>query len=129
MNKLLLTLLLALVSTSAMAEWTLVDWGDDKNTFIDLNTMHRDGNKVKVWTLLNFKAVQGKGKDKYHSLKTQHQYDCKEVQFKILASITYSGGMGEGKNSDMFNTPNDEWAPIIPDSLVDETYQIACGKK
>lgn len=121
--------MLALVSTSAMAEWTLVDWNDELSAFINNETIRKDGDKVKVWTLLNYNSIQGEGKYKYKSQKTQHQYDCKKEQFRIIASITYSEKMGEGNNSSIFNSSNDEWNPIPPDSIVENSYKIACGKK
>jgi hypothetical protein len=58
MKKLLLTILLALVSISAMAEWTKIDETANAIQYIDLSTVLRHGNKVKMWSLVDYKTAK-----------------------------------------------------------------------
>jgi len=47
MYKVILMMLLAVVSSSAMAEWVEVDTSDDSTYYANPNTIRKSGNKVK----------------------------------------------------------------------------------
>ena len=56
-----LFLILTLVSTSAMAEWTLVGANDlGITTYVDLDTIHKAGNTFKMWSLYDYKIAGAK---------------------------------------------------------------------
>ncbi len=46
-------MILAVVSSSAAAEWTLVQTGKQSNEYVDLATIRTSGNLSKMWTLTN----------------------------------------------------------------------------
>ena len=56
MRKFILVLLLAIVSSSAMADWVLVGSNEPANLMIyaDPDTIHRTGNIVSMWNILDF---------------------------------------------------------------------------
>ena len=130
MKKLLLTLILTLISTSAMAEWTIVDSNADGgfDVYIDHTTIHRVANMARAWELYDYKAEQNVNGFKLLSVKTQSEYDCGEEQRRYLAYRSYSGNMGDGKKVDSSSDP-DIWAPIAPGSMGDKLWKIVCGKK
>jgi hypothetical protein len=49
MKKLLLTLVLAVVSSSAMAEWVGVGKKENFFSYVDSATIRKLGNMVKIW--------------------------------------------------------------------------------
>ena len=53
MKKLLLTFLLTIISSSAMAEWVEFIKDDEEilTVYVDPTTMHKNGNNVKIWIL------------------------------------------------------------------------------
>ena len=53
MHKATLMMLLSVVSSSAVAEWTLVQTGKESNEYVDLATIRTSGNLAKMWTLTN----------------------------------------------------------------------------
>jgi hypothetical protein len=59
--KKILVLLLLMVSTNVMAEWTEVSSSNDVaglTVYVDTGTIKRKGNKVKMWSLDDFKTVR-----------------------------------------------------------------------
>ena len=58
MKKLIPMLLLVGVSTNVFAEWTWV--GTNSNggitAYVDFATIHKKGNKVKVWDIFDYKT-------------------------------------------------------------------------
>jgi len=116
MKKLLLTLMLAVVSTSAMAEWVEVGTTDSYLVYADPTSIRKVGDIVKMRTRVDYKPVEmvdGK-KQKTIIAKaisvawSQGEYDCKNIQFR--AEISY------------------EWTPVTPDSIDEKLWKYACGK-
>ena len=98
MNKLLLTLTLALLSTNAMATWTRVGRSDELGgggvtVYVDYDTIQKSGNKVKMWTLKDYKAEQETGGVKYLSFKIQKEFNCDDGQNRYLTHLVFSGNM------------------------------------
>lgn len=130
LRKAVLMILLAVVSSSAMAEWGLISGDADGNVFTDSATIRRVDNKVKMWRLVDYKIAQdfGFGDIQYMSIMIQDEYDCKEEQLRKLYSAAYSENMGRGKvvvSSDKLG----EWAPTPPGSMGEELLKFACGKR
>jgi hypothetical protein len=128
MKKLLLTLMLAVVSSSAMAEWVAIGTTDNSTHYANPNTIRKSGNKVKIWTLTDFNAVEEHKGDKFLSIKAQEQYDCKEEQRRLLYFSRHSENMGGGGIVYSDAKPDKSWRPIPPDSVAEMVWKFACGK-
>ncbi|CAN1520726.1 hypothetical protein MCEKH45_01095 [Methylophilaceae bacterium] len=128
MKKLILAILLMLVSTSAMAEWTLINSDGELNTYVDLYTIRKNGNKVKMWTLLDYKTARSLSTQSYSSMKMQYEYDCKNETGRILFISAYSGNMGS-ETAILPHSSVSSADPIIPDSIDQIRWRIACGKQ
>ena len=61
MKKLLLTLMLAIVSSSVMAEWVEISRNEDFGitVYADPANTRKSGNEVKMWVLVDYKSAQG----------------------------------------------------------------------
>ena len=129
MNKLLLALMLALTSTSAMAAWTAVSNSDNFTTYVDLATISKAGNRVKMWELRNYKNVQKLAGDKYLSQITQVEYDCKKEQSRPLTISQFSEIRGNGRVVFSRGNPSDKWLPAKPGSVAKTLLKIACNKR
>jgi hypothetical protein len=127
MKRTILTLLAILISNSAAAEWTRVGGGDDdSNVYVDLETFRRNGDKVKLWSLRNFKTLNGVGKAKHLSNKTQWEIDCKEEQVRMPAYMEFSGRDGSGQVVTNDFSPNDSWIPVAPGTIGQMISEIGC---
>ena len=130
MKKLFLALMLALASTSALAEWTWVveDAGIGITVYVDRVSINKTGNVVKMLTLVDFRAAQGKAKSKFLSQKEQGEYDCKEAKIRILTLSRSDKNLGAGEVVFSDNTPS-KWMPVAPGSANEVLWEIACGKQ
>jgi hypothetical protein len=129
MRKAILMTLLAVVSSSAVAEWVAVGGNDLSSTYVDPATILKVGDKVKMWHLVDFNAVQVKPTGKrYLSEKLQYEYDCTEERARMLSFLSHSGNMGGGVMVEGDWHPR-KWEPIPPDSVVDYLRKFACGKR
>ena len=129
MKKLILAVLLIVTSTSAMAEWTRINAGDNADDYVNYSSIRKTGNKVKMWTLRDWKTIHIiDGQKPYLSEANQFEYDCDAETYIILAWSNFSGSMGKGDvtESASFRSYVD---PIYPDSIAERKWKIACGKK
>jgi hypothetical protein len=128
MRKVILMMLLAVVSSNAVAEWVAVTHNKTVFVYADPATIRKAGNMVKMWELIDFKTVQLPDKNKpYMSIKYQLEFDCNKEQSRILTYYAYSGNMGGGEMAGFSSNP-DKWEPVVPDAASEFLWQTACGK-
>ena len=131
MKKLLLTLMLAFVSGSAMAEWVEIGSNDfiGSTFYADTGTISKSSNKVKMWVMYDYKTAHDAGEDfgKYMSTKSHNEYDCKETKVRVTYQARFSKNMGKGKK-EVETSINFDWYPVEPDTHDELLWKIACGK-
>ncbi len=129
MTRLLLITLLLLSSSPAYAEWEgLADIDSEANVYVDPDTIRRKGDLVKMWHLLDNKIPPKKAPEPYLSMKGQSQYDCAEERTRKLFEMYFSGNMGRGEQL-FTNSDETRWEPIVPGSIGQVMWKVACGKK
>ena len=129
--KKILVLLLLMVSTNVFAEWT---WFDDSaggvGFYIDYETIKKKGHKVKMWSLLDSKTVKkSSGGKEYLSVVMRQEYNCEEETSRQLDFYLYSGNMKQGEIVYSITNIKDEPISILPGSIDEGLFKIACGKK
>jgi hypothetical protein len=146
MRKLILILVLASVSSNAMAEWVKIvsidsrESPESQTAFVDPATIHKNGNLVTMWVLVDHQsglpkgienrldAIFHKSKGITKSWKVQDEFECKDRKLRMLSYTGYAEQMGKGAI-----IPNDivtgEWEPVIPGSIGAALWGFACGKK
>jgi hypothetical protein len=132
MRKAILMMLLGVMSSSAAAGWVEISRSDDADmtTYADPATHRKKGNRMKMWTLFDYKTAQVVSGDKpYLSQKAQKEYDCKEEQSRTLVLTSHSGNMGGGEVVYSNYNVNGNWEPVAPESIVEDMWKFACGKK
>jgi len=110
MKKILLTLILAVVSSSAMAKWVEVGsnthgLGDEyiMTAYADPASIQKVGNIIKIRVFIGKKLA----KPQASIVGWQAEFECKKA---LSRSIPY------------------EWAPVTPDSIDEKLLKFACGK-
>jgi hypothetical protein len=127
-----LTLLwLLLVSTNVLAEWTLLESAgseDGFDVYVETKSIRRDGNKVKMWNMYDYKKVKVDVKS-YLASVSHVEYDCKEETLKLLDLFWYTGNMGQGVP--VFSNTNIKKDPIsiMPETIHESLFNIACRNK
>ncbi|MGA7749617.1 MAG: surface-adhesin E family protein [Gallionella sp.] len=130
MSRIILMLLLAVVSSNAMAEWDKVARFDTKTIYIDHTTIRKSGYRVKIWALVDLKRAIVIGNKPFISWMTQVEFDCKQELMRQLAVDYHSDPMGIGEvvHSEA-STDDKNWMPLPPNSIFEAPFKIACGKK
>jgi Surface-adhesin protein E len=123
MNRIILVLLLAMVSTSAMAEWVKIGIDSKATYYVNPASIRKYDDRANLWRLSDFKSGEA-----YRSSKSNVEFDCKASQFRTLFYSLYSKRMGEGKTV-YSNGVTQEWRSIPPDSAMEYYFQMACGKR
>ena len=129
--KKLVVLLLLMVSTSVFAEWTEIGSKDVMTVYVDYGSIKKKGHKVKMWRLYDFKTVQIFAEDntRYLSDMRRYEYDCEEERHQQLDIYWYSGNMRSGDIVYSSNNIKDEAISILPESIGETLFNIACSKK
>lgn len=129
----LLITLLVLSSGPAYAEWIAVEKNNQlagiMTVYVDPDTIHRKGNLVSMWQLLDFKTMQGgRSPSRFSSTKIHKQFDCVEERFQLLALTDFWGDMGTGESTDAY-IDGGHWVPVEPDSIDQALWEVACNKQ
>ena len=130
MPKLILMLLLALVSTGAMAEWVKVVSGKSDTVYADPATIRKVGNgKVSMWHMLDYNTAQQYGElNSVMSVKRQTEFDCNKPQYRFLYSRYYAKNMGAGDEIGR-ESKSRKWLALPLIASAEKLRNIACGKK
>ena len=130
MKKLLLILALAVMNSSAMAEWVLVDYNSDKGTttYVNFFTIEKSDETVKMSILVDYKKAQERAfLPLYMSVNRQSEFSCNEEQMRELYASYHAKNMGKGKVTFSDNSP-DSWSAVPPESIDRELWKHACKK-
>ena len=124
-------LLLLLVSTNALAEWTLLESASSEDGFdvyVDTQSIRKDGDKVKMWSMYDYKKVKVDVKS-YLASVSHVEYDCKGETLKLLDLFWYTGNMGQGEP--VFSNTNIKKDPIsiMPETIHESLFTMACRYK
>lgn len=92
--------------------------------YIDVGTIRRNGDLVKMWHLYDYQTVQS---PPYLSMKRQYEYDCTVKRMRDLKVSVYSGNMERGKVMHTDSTEG-KWEPVQK-GIEPALWKIACGKK
>jgi hypothetical protein len=122
--------LLVLSSGPAHAEWVKVSDSDEtgKTVYVDPATVRRNSNLVKMWQFYDYKTVQTVGGNRFLTAKEQWEFDCAEERSRVVARKEFSGNMGSGTMVST-NSQVGKWLPVMPASMGQTVWEVACGKK
>ena len=127
MKKIILLMLLV-TSTNTMAEWATVGTFYGDNYYYDTQSIVRNGNKVKMWSLFDYKAVQTDLEKGYLSILQHNEYDCDNKTSNLLDVSLYAQNMGVGEvvihEANMQGDPTS----IAPNTIQDVFWKKACIK-
>lgn len=118
--------LLLLCSTSAYAEWVelVVRDEDGQPHYVHRDSLVRDGDIARMWTLMNHA-------DKSGSVIRLYEFDCKYRRRRLLLWHQYSEPMAKGPIIATLNLERSnsvDWEYVIPDSFKEAQLSVACKK-
>ena len=116
-----------LVVSPAWADWTLVaeTQGGDKH-YLDIATIRKSGNFVKVWELNNFPKRQEFAKIQgVFSTRYRAEYDCKNEKIRYVAISAHSELDAQGQVLGQ-DGKEGEWIEIPPSTISWNKLQTLC---
>jgi len=130
MFKIILIMLLAGVLSNAMADWQLIESNEMQNAYADPATMHKMGDRVILWSMIDLHVAEKLSDNKpFLSWTTQYEFECRNKHSRILAASMHSGKMGSGEITNSLDFDSPKWEAIRPGSKGESLWKFACGKK
>lgn len=127
MNKLLTILILISISTTAAAEWTLVQTGDNGSMYIDFDSLQKTGDLVTVLTLNDYYEPQQKDE---LSAQFKELHDCRNKKYKALSINYFSSPLAQGSliTTVTLNEPETPWSDVVQYSIGELKANIICSR-
>src|SRR5690242_10133362 len=125
---------LILIHASAQAEWIALEPRYQLHplqiAYVDPCSMEREGHRVTLSTLIDWKAMQGgRSPTRFYSTKLSKQFDCKAKLVRTLVATDFYDHMGTaeviGGGS---HAGGGYWIPVVPETLNQGLWEAACGK-
>ena len=113
-----------------MAEWTKAGESDDDGgytAYVDLDSIRKAGNGVKMWSLYDYKIEQKASGVNFSSKSIRRDYDCKGEHLRMLAFKLFSWNMERGRLVRSYSQPRN-WEEVQPGSMGETEWKIACDK-
>ena len=135
---LLLVSFLLLQSASALAaNWVQVEAADERQLFIELESISRIGNKVQCWVNTNYDEPQTEkypiddNNNKYSSSLFFYEFDCYNRTYDIVEIIEYSekergGTVIKNLSYPSSKTPSKTPSRIPPGTVAESLMKFAC---
>lgn len=91
-------------------------------------TIRREGDRVKIWELLDHKVMVQLADGKAHmSIKRLSEYDCAQDRWRTLNLTLHTGQMATGEVVYSSADP-DDWHPVLIGSAGEALRAFACSK-
>jgi hypothetical protein len=125
--------LLVLSSGLVYAKWVAVEKNNQSagsmTVYVDPDTIHRKGDLVMMWQLIDFKTMQGgRSPSRFSSMKMQKQFDCVEARVRLLRVTVFWGNMGTGDPTEAYVEKGNS-VLVEPDSIDQALWEVACHKQ
>jgi hypothetical protein len=122
----LATVLLATLSSHALAQWVRVSSSQQSVFYIDARKSPRVGNNVMIWVLRDHKAMQPANGLAVRSSKDQIEVDCAGRRIRRIFSSDHGRPMGNGPMLHSEHGPM-SWNAAPPNSTVSRIVDVACA--
>ena len=121
----------ALPISSAFAAWQEIGSNEQSTVSLDIDTLKRDGDKVQIMSMLDFKTpgTDPKTKQQIRSIIGLNEYLCNKVQYRPIEYKVFSGNKGGGKVVADVKSPESPFEAITSGSWAAGVYSIACRAK
>ena len=115
-------------NSGKLKAWMKLGTSDGSNFYVDPASIVKSGNKVTMWSLLDYKEAKTFEGLPYMSLKAQGEYDCEKEQLRVIAGTRQSEAMGAGDAISSISEPS-EWNAVAPNGVGRVFWNHACEKR
>ena len=114
-----------LFAGSVWAEWSSIGENDVETVYVDLQSMHSQGNIRKVLELQDLKQ---RGKNGEMSVLTKSEYDCEKATYRVMAVTTYAGPMATGKKIAPKTINSKVWISVESAADGETVFDTVCAQ-
>lgn len=134
MNRIILSLLMATLSTCACAEWVLIFRYSDADVYADPVSVSSVKDKATMWNVSDSKKDGDFLGSRYRSVKTLMEYDCARMTSLHVKSMYYKGQMGRGELIGTLPPAGGYFLgfsalPLLAETPDEIAWKIACGRQ
>jgi hypothetical protein len=117
-----------LMAGSAQAvEWSYVESAGSSDAYIDRETIRRNGNTARAWSLADYARPQTELFGTFSSTRSLGEYDCAEQRSRGLQVHALAGNMARGEIVASV-TPPGEWSYVAPGTMTEALMEAVCGR-
>jgi len=123
-------LLPLMISLPSHAAWQFLGATSDGTAYlIDPSTKKNKGQLIEMHTMQNLRSARLVNGQKFRSAVGQTLYNCSERTSATTWIRQFSGELGEGKVVSSFKQKPKEiiWDAILPNTILEKEWQIACA--
>jgi hypothetical protein len=123
-------LLPLMMSLPSHAAWQFLGATSDGTAYlIDPSTKKNKGQLIEMHTMQNLRSARLVNGQKFRSAVGQTLYNCSERTSATTWIRQFSGELGEGKVVSSFKQKPNEiiWDAILPNTILEKEWQIACA--
>jgi hypothetical protein len=110
---------------SVWAEWSSIGENDVDTVYVDLQSMHSQGNIKKVLELQDLKQ---RGKNGEMSVLTKSEYDCAKATYRVMAVTTYASPMAAGKKISSKTINSKVWISVESAADGETVFDTVCAQ-
>jgi len=114
-----------LFAGSVWAEWSSIGENDVDTVYVDLQSMHSQGNIRKVLELQDLKQ---RGKNGEMSVLTKSEYDCAKATYRVMAVTTYASPMAAGKKIFSKTINSKVWISVESAADDETVFDTVCAQ-
>lgn len=115
----------ARVSVAGKVEKGLTEY----TLYVEPDTIHRNGDAVELWALLDFKTLQTVPSPPYLSVKSRREIDCAEERIRLLGLTVFAGHMGTGEVVYSYSDSRDQGISVEPGSVAESLWKFVCDEQ
>lgn len=114
-----------LFASSVWAEWSNIGENDVDTLYVDLQSLHSQGNIRKILELQDLKQ---RGKNGEMSVLIKSEYDCEKGTYRVMAVTTYAGPMAAGKKISTKNINSKVWIAVESAADDETVFDTVCAQ-
>jgi hypothetical protein len=118
------------MSLPSHAAWQFLGATSDGTAYlIDPSTKKNKGQLIEMHTMQNLRSARLVNGQKFRSAVGQTLYNCTDKTSATTLIRQFSGELGEGKVVSSFKQKPNEiiWDAILPNTILEKEWQMACG--
>ena len=122
-------LLPLMMSPPSYAAWQFLGATSDGTAYlIDPSSKKNKGQLIEMHTMQNLRSARLVNGQKFRSAVGQTLYNCSDRTSATTLIRQFSGELGEGKVVSSFKQKPNEiiWDAILPNTILEKEWQIAC---